>query len=37
LRQRKFLEDFIALGIDERDLIVDVADKMMVYFKDKAL
>lgn len=36
LRQRKFLEEFVNLGIDERDLIVDVADKMFVYFKDRA-
>ncbi len=36
LRQRKFLEEFVNLGIDERDLIVDVAEKMFVYFKDKA-
>ncbi len=37
LRQRRFLNEFVNLGLDERDLIVDVAEKMLVYFKDRAL
>lgn len=36
LRQRRFLNEFVNLGLDERDLIVDVAEKMFVYFKDRA-
>ena len=36
LRHRAFVNNFMNLDIDERDLLVDIGEKMLTYFKNKS-